>query len=72
MRSLREEQGLTQEELAERANVHRAMVGFFERSEREPGVSLVWRLADGLGVTMEELLNGIEDDVTPPRRRSRR
>jgi len=63
VRELRLERGLTQEALAQRATVHRAVVGFIERGEREPGVSLVWRLADGLGVSMATLMSGIEETV---------
>jgi transcriptional regulator with XRE-family HTH domain len=69
IRELRIDQDLTQEDLADRADVHRAVVGFIERGEREPGVSLVWRLAEGLGVSMAELMAGIEDSVPGPRRR---
>ena len=71
IRDLRLEQDLTQEELAERAEVHRAVVGFIERAEREAGVSLIWRMANGLGISMGELLDGIEDEVSPPPRSRR-
>jgi len=37
-------------------DLHRAEVGFVERAEREVGVTLAWRLADGLGVTLAELV----------------
>ncbi len=63
VRRVRLEQGLTQEALADRAGVHRAAVGFIERGEREPGVSLIWRLADGLGVSLGQLMEGIEQTV---------
>ena len=79
VRELRTGQGITQETLAERARVHRAVIGFVERGEREPGVSLVWRLADGLGVSLAALLESIEDTVVdqpaparPPRARRER
>lgn len=60
VRSLREARGLTQEALAEAAGVHRAEVGFIERAEREIGVTLAWRLADGLGVPLAELVAGLD------------
>jgi transcriptional regulator with XRE-family HTH domain len=59
IRTLREQRGLTQEQLAEAANVHRAEVGFVERSEREVGITLVWRLADGLGLSLSEVSAGL-------------
>ena len=46
---------MTQEQLAERAGVHRAEVGFIERAEREIGYLKVWRLADALDVAPGEL-----------------
>jgi transcriptional regulator with XRE-family HTH domain len=50
VRELREARGLTQEALAHRAGLHRAVVGFIERAEREVGVTTVWPLADALEV----------------------
>jgi transcriptional regulator with XRE-family HTH domain len=58
VRDLRERAGLSQEELADRAGLHRSEVGFLERGEREFGVSVVWRIANGLGVRPGELVEG--------------
>lgn len=55
VRQLREEAGLSQEKLAEAAGVHRAEIGFVERAEREVGITLAWRLADGLGRPLSQL-----------------
>lgn len=57
VRSLRRQQGLTQEALAERATLTAAEVGFVERAEREVGITLAWRLADGLSVSVGQLLD---------------
>ena len=56
LRELRTAQGLTQEELATRAGVEAAEVGFYERGEREPGIVMLMRLADGLGCEAMSLL----------------
>lgn len=50
VRQLRRAQNLTQEQLAHSAGMHRTIVGFIERGEREVGVSKVWPLAAALGV----------------------
>jgi transcriptional regulator with XRE-family HTH domain len=47
---------MSQEDLADRAGLHRAEIGFLERGEREFGVSVIWRLAAGLGKEPAELL----------------
>lgn len=60
VRQLRDELGLTQEELAEDAGLHRAEVGFIERGEREIGITKAWRLADAMDCTLEDLVAGVD------------
>jgi transcriptional regulator with XRE-family HTH domain len=47
---------LTQEELAERAGMHRTFIGQLERGERGMNVASLGRLARGLGVDGKDLL----------------
>ena len=56
MRELRKAKGLSQEELGERADLHRNFVGMLERGERNPTLVTLFRLADGLGVAPGDLL----------------
>jgi len=60
VRELREAKGMTQEALADAAELHRAEIGFVERAEREVGITLAWRLADGLDVTLAALVQGLD------------
>jgi transcriptional regulator with XRE-family HTH domain len=55
VRSLRESRGLSQEGLAEAAGVHRAVIGFIERAERDVGVSHLWPLAKALELPIGDL-----------------
>ncbi|WP_460854050.1 helix-turn-helix domain-containing protein [Nocardioides montaniterrae] len=55
VRELRVAKGVTQEELAHEAGLHRTIVGFIERGEREIGVAKVWPLAEALGTTPADL-----------------
>src|SRR5262249_3639436 len=50
LRQLREEAGLTQEGLAERAGMHRLGIAKLERGDREPAWATVERLCQALGV----------------------
>lgn len=49
-------QRLTQEELAERAGMHRTFIGQLERGQRGMNVASLGRLARGLGVDGKDLL----------------
>ena len=55
VRTLRESQGLSQEKLAERADLHRTYIGMVERLERNPSLVCIYKIANGLGVHVTEL-----------------
>jgi transcriptional regulator with XRE-family HTH domain len=55
VRILREEQGISQEELAGRAKLHRTYIGMVERLERNPLLVSIHKIANGLGVHVSEL-----------------
>lgn len=60
LRRIRRERGLSQERLAHSANLNMTHVAKIERSEREPGVRTVSRLAIALEVSASELFDGID------------
>lgn len=51
---------LSQEELSVRASLHRTAVGMLERGERMPRIDSLIKLAGSLGVSVGELLDGLE------------
>ncbi len=57
--NLRRAKGLSQEALAEKAELHRNYIGGIERGERKVGLRNIVRLARALGVTTSELVKGI-------------
>ncbi|QWE98147.1 helix-turn-helix domain-containing protein [Cupriavidus sp. EM10] len=56
VRSTRRALGLSQEELAELAGVHRTYVGMLERGEKNVTIYNIERIADALGVEPASLL----------------
>lgn len=55
IRHLRDEDGVTQEALASKAEVTTGLIGLIERGEGNPTWSTVRRIADALGVSIGEL-----------------
>jgi transcriptional regulator with XRE-family HTH domain len=65
VRVLRQEQGLSQEELAYRAGVHRTYLGGIERGERNPALKNIAAMAEALGVSLSELFHFEEQGKKP-------
>lgn len=56
IRAFRKMHGFSQEELADRCNLHRTYIGSVEREERNVSLSTLEVLAQALGVSVPELL----------------
>ena len=56
LRSLRREQALSQEGLADLCNLHRTYIGSVERAERNVSLDNIERMASALGVDICALL----------------
>ncbi|WP_024692421.1 helix-turn-helix domain-containing protein [Pseudomonas syringae] len=56
VRRRRLELSLSQEELAERAGVHRTYVGMLERAEKNVTIYNIWRIAQALNLEAAVLL----------------
>lgn len=59
VRRIRRTRGYSQEELAERARLHRTYVGSVERGERNVSLHNIVALARALDVPVSELFSGI-------------
>jgi transcriptional regulator with XRE-family HTH domain len=60
VRKQREARGLTQETLAERADLDPTYISGIERGLRNPGIKNVARLAKALGLSTAELCKGVD------------
>jgi transcriptional regulator with XRE-family HTH domain len=56
--ALRQRRALSLDELSRMAGVSKSLLSQIERSQANPTVAVVWRLANALGVPMAELLGG--------------
>jgi len=60
IRELRKEAGWSQEELADEAELDRTYVGGIERGERNLALRNILKIAQTFGLTMSELLDGVD------------
>ena len=61
----RMEKGMSQELLAEKADIHHTHVGLIERSLRNPSLNVAKSIADGLGLTLTEMISEAEKVQKP-------
>lgn len=66
VRGLRLRQGLSQEELAERAGLHRTYIAGIEGSGRNITIKNIDKLANALRVSTADLLSGLDDSAHGP------
>lgn len=57
IRALRKRHGLTQEEMEEKCDLHWTYIGGLERGERNPTLTTMQRVAAGLGVGLNQLID---------------
>ena len=56
--ALRKAAGFTQQELAQELSISRRMIAYYEGETEHPPTTILPRLAQALGVSTDELLNG--------------
>lgn len=59
---MRQKRKLSQEELAFNANIDRSYLSEVESGRKNIGIQVLAKIAAGLGVTIERLFEGYEDD----------
>lgn len=60
IKRLRTDMGLSQEELAYRAGVHRTYIGMIERAEKNITLENIYKIANALNVTISFIFSEIE------------
>jgi transcriptional regulator with XRE-family HTH domain len=62
IRSIREDEGIPQEELAYRAGIHRSYMGAIERGEINLSYAKILQLAQAVGLSASELIRRAESN----------
>lgn len=60
IRGKRQQAGISQEELAARSGLDRTYISGVERGTRNPSVTALLKIANGLRITIANLLEGLE------------
>ena len=60
IRELRSKRGYSQERFADHCHLHRTYMGAIERGERNLTLQTLLNVAKGLGMTLSQLLSGLE------------
>ena len=60
MRDLRKKQGFSQEAFADHCGLHRTAVSLIERGERVPSLITLVTISRGFGMSVSELLRGVD------------
>ena len=58
VREIRTQKGLSQEQLAHLADVHRTYIGMIERAEKNITLINIEKIANALQINIKDLLNG--------------
>ena len=64
LRSVREERGLSQEQLGQAAESGRTYISQLERGEKGPSLKMVFRLARHLGTSPAEIVRRVQGSIS--------
>ena len=62
LRKARQTTGLTQEQLASAAGLHRTYVSMLERDKKSPTVDVLFRLCRALGIAPSKFIARVEEE----------
>ncbi len=65
MRELRAKRGFSQEAFADHCGLHRTAMSLIERGKRVPNLRTLVTISRGFGITLSELLRGIDKSLPP-------
>lgn len=57
VKNLRKENGFSQEEFAEKLNIHRTYISFIERGEKNPSLLMIFKTSRALKIKLPDLFS---------------
>lgn len=63
MRELRAKQGYSQEAFADHCGLHRTAMSLIERGKRVPSLRTLLTISTGFGISLSELLKGVDTGI---------
>ncbi len=63
LKKARNHVGLSQEQLAEKAGVHRTYISLLERNIKSPTLDVLFRICQALEVSASDMLKRMEDEA---------
>lgn len=69
VREFRNRVGISQEELADRTEIHRTYIGGIERGERNPTLLMIARISKALGISAAQLIKNSEERANESRKK---
>jgi len=70
MRELRAKQKFSQEAFADHCGLHRTAMSLIERGKRVPSLRTLLTISSGFGITLSELLRGVDKGVPVKKRQN--
>jgi transcriptional regulator with XRE-family HTH domain len=64
IKRIREEQGLSLENLSQLSGVSKSMLGQIERHESSPSINVLWKITEGLKVSFDVITSEPNHDIT--------
>jgi transcriptional regulator with XRE-family HTH domain len=59
LKRLRKERGISQEDFAHKAGLHRVGYGWLEQQKRTPNLATLVKIAAAFGISLSELFSGV-------------
>jgi transcriptional regulator with XRE-family HTH domain len=69
LRELRKKRGFSQEAFADHTGLHRVAIGWIEQGRRVPSLKTLVKISHGLGISVSELLKGVDKGIRKKRDR---